>query len=64
MVIGTAQNGYVREALKLVREMRESLADIVEDETSLIIGTEQLKKIEELLTEAVKYGRDLFQEAG
>jgi hypothetical protein len=73
MVIGSAQNGYVREALKLVEEIRATLSAVeatgdkgidesVVETLKIEIG-DNLKRIEEQLTEAVKYGRDLFQEA-
>ena len=66
MVIGSAQNGYVREALKVLRETREELDDLelIGNIESINLIKDNLKRIEEQLTEAVKYGRDLFQEAG
>ena len=66
MVIGTAQNGYVREALKLAQEIDEivnkPMSELEPDELQIMV--DDIKRLIQQLEEAVKYGRDLFEEAG
>ena len=66
MVIGSAQNGYVREALKLAQEIDEivnkPMSELEPDELQIMV--DDIKRLIQQLEEAVKYGRDLFQEAG
>jgi len=68
MVIGSAQNGYVREALKLAQMIQDTLIDAqdnqtIQNEPRELIQTD-LNRLKDQLEKAVKYGRDLFQEAG